>query len=323
MVEMSAARSAAAPPPGFAVLPARGVLGVGGADARDLLQNIISNDVRRLSADTAIYALLLSPQGKYLHDFFLAAYDDTASGSSLLLDVERERLPDLIRRLTLYKLRSDVTLTDVSDRFSVAGAFGAGVAQRLALGDAPGCARVLADGVAFTDPRLSELGARVIAPPATIGATLAGAGLPASTTAAYDAMRLSLGVPDASRDLLVDKTFPLEAGLDALHAIDYGKGCYVGQELTARTHYRGTIRKRLMPVYIDGPVPEAGTPVLLGDIEAGEMRSAVAGIGIALLRLEHVEMAERTGATLKAGAATVRAVRPAWFREPAAEAGQR
>lgn len=315
MVEMSAA--------GFVVLPARGVLGVGGADARDLLQNIVSNDVRRLSADAAMYALLLSPQGKYLHDFFLAAHEDSASGSSLLLDVERERLPDLIRRLTLYKLRSDVTLTDVSDRFSVAAAFGAGVLQRLSLGAAPGSARVLAEGVAFTDPRLSELGARVIAPSATIGATLAGAGLPASTTDAYDAIRLAHGVPDASRDLLVDKTFPLEAGLDALHAIDYGKGCYVGQELTARTHYRGTIRKRLMPVHIDGPVPASGTPVLLGDIEAGEMRSAVAGVGIALLRLEHVETAERTGATLKAGDATVRAVRPAWFQEPAAEAGQR
>ncbi len=323
MVEMSAAPTAAVPAPGFVVLPARGVLGIGGTDARDLLQNIVSNDVRRLSADTAMYALLLTPQGKYLHDFFLTAFEDPQSGSTLLLDVERERLPDLIRRLTLYKLRSDVTLSDVSDRFRVAAAFGSGVQQRLSLGAAPGSARVLADGVAFTDPRLSELGARVVAPASKIDATLAGAGLSATTMDAYDAMRLMHGVPDASRDLIVDKTFPLEAGLDALHAIDYGKGCYVGQELTARTHYRGTIRKRLMPVHIDGPVPEPGTPVLLGDIEAGEMRSAVAGIGIALLRLEHIETAERTGAALTAGSATVRPMRPAWFQEPAAEAGRR
>jgi folate-binding protein YgfZ len=322
MVETSAASSAAESAPRFVVLPQRGVLGIGGRDARDLLQNIISNDVHRLGPTAAMYALLLTPQGKYLHDFFLAAHDDAASSSTLVLDVERERIADLIRRLTLYKLRSEVTLTDVSDRYAVVVAFGRGAARMLSLRDSSGSARALGDGVAFVDPRLGELGARAILLIKSAAATLAGAGFAAASVATYDGLRLRHGVPDASRDMIIDKTFPLEAGLDALHAIDYDKGCYVGQELTARTHYRGTIRKRLMPVQIDGPVPEAGTPVLLGDVEAGEMRSAVPGVGLAFLRLEHVETAERTGAALKAGSATLRAVRPAWFNEPIAGVGQ-
>lgn len=308
--------------PQFAVLPRRGVLGVGGADARDLLQNIVSNDVRRLAPDLALYALLLTPQGKYLHDFFLTEYVDLAAGTTLLLDVERQRMSDLIRRLTLYKLRADVTLVDLSDKYSVAVAFGEGALERMTLPNEPARARVLGTGVAFVDPRVTALGVRAMFPADAMQDALAAAGLAASTEGAYDSLRLRLGIPDSSRDLLIDKTFPLDAGLDTLHAIDYSKGCYVGQELTARTHYRGTIRKRLVPVLIDGPTPEPGTPVLLGDIEAGEMRSAVAGVGLALLRLDHLGTAERGGGVLKAGAATLRAAPPAWFVMPPAEAGQ-
>ena len=144
---------------------------------------------------------------------------------------------------------------------------------------------------------------------------------PASRGKVFSIRRSRLGIPDSSRDLLIEKTFPLEAGLDTLHAIDYGKGCYVGQELTARTHYRGTIRKRFVPVRIEGPAPAAGTPVMAGEIEAGEMRTAVDGIGIALLRLDHLRASEQGGPALTAGGATLRAALPAWLELPPAEAG--
>ena len=306
----------------YAVLPRRGVLGIGGADAREFLQNLLSNDVRRLSQNAALYALLLTPQGKYLHDFFLAEHSDRPAGTMLLLDGEGERLADLVRRLTLYKLRSDVTLVDLSDRYAVAVAFGADTARKLALDQHLGSARAFAGGVAFVDPRLTDLGVRIIAPADSVARALGDAGFALSAEDMYDALRLRHGIPDSSRDLVVDKTLPLEAGLDALHAIDYGKGCYVGQELTARTHYRGTIRKRLMPVTIDGPAPAFGTPVMLGARDVGEMRSTSGHLGIALLRVEYVDEAERTGGTLTADSAKLRAARPAWFAPEGQAAGQ-
>src|SRR6185503_18496273 len=114
-------------------------------------------------------------------------------------------------------------------------------------------------------------------------------GLDEVPLAEYEALRLELGVPDGSRDLPVEKAILLENGFDELHGIDWQKGCYMGQELTARTKYRGLVRKRLLPVEIEGPLPAPGTPVMAGDKEAGEMRSGADGLGLALLRLEHLE----------------------------------
>ena len=124
-------------------------------------------------------------------------------------------------------------------------------------------------------------------------------------------MRLELGVPDGSRDLVLDKSILLESGFEELHGVDWEKGCYIGQELTARTKYRGLIKKRLFPVRIDGPAPEAGTIVTLDGQEAGEMRSSRDGTGLALLRLEAVGKNR-----LMAGDACIVPTMPAWMRLP-------
>ena len=129
--------------PFYVPLERRGVLGIGGSEARTFLQNLISNDVRRLAPDMALYALLLTPQGKYLHDFFLAEHADLEAGTTLVLDVERDRAADLLRRLTLYKLRADVVLADLSDRYTVGAIVGA---ANLQLGNSGGAAQALGGG---------------------------------------------------------------------------------------------------------------------------------------------------------------------------------
>jgi hypothetical protein len=116
-------------------------------------------------------------------------------------------------------------------------------------------------------------------------------------------------VPDGSRDLPVEKAILLENGFDELNAIDWDKGCYMGQELTARTRYRGLVRKRLMPVAIEGPAPEFGSALLLGDKEAGEMRSASGDIGLALVRLEALGQG-----ALTSGAARLTPSKPDWAK---------
>ena len=281
----------------------RGLVAISGDDRAAFLQGLVSNDVTRVSAERAVYAALLTPQGRFLHDFFIAAVGDT-----LYLDCEAQRRDDLRRRLSIYRLRSKVVLADASAEFAVALLYGTGPRERLGLNDEPGAARPWEGGVAYVDPRLPELGARTILPRARAGEILARAGLVPGNAGDYDRLRLSLGVPDGSRDLPVEKAILLENGFDELHGIDWQKGCYMGQELTARTRYRGLVRKRLLPVEVDGPLPAPGTIIAAGDKEAGEMRSGIDGLGLALLRLEHLG----DGQELRCGDSRLKPHRPAW-----------
>ncbi len=295
--------------PCFCVLDARGVLDVAGEDRVAFLQGLVSNDVTKAGPERALYAALLTPQGKYLHDFFIMA-----RGEALLLDGEAARLDDLRRRLSLYKLRSKVTIADARARYRVVAAFGPGTAGALGLDETAGVARAFGDGVACVDPRLAALGVRLILPQDAGDAPVAALGWTGVDAAAYDRHRLALGVPDGSRDLIVEKSILLEAGFDELNGVDWQKGCYVGQELTARTKYRGLIKKRLLPVAIEGPPPPPDTSITLGTAEAGEMRSARDGHGLALLRLDAVAESLRDSRPLTAGTARLTPVQPAWVK---------
>jgi folate-binding protein YgfZ len=283
------------------ILRDRGVLALTGEDRVGFLQGLVSNDVAKASAARALYAAFLTPQGRFLHDFFLVAQGDT-----LLLDCEGGRRADLLTRLSRFRLRAKVTLDDVSERYVVAALVDGGAGE-------PGEAAPLDGGIAFVDPRLAALGRRAILPVGEASAALAASGLPPGDEADYDRLRLGLGVPDGSRDLPVEKAYLLENGFDELNGVDWQKGCYMGQELTARTKYRGLVRKRLMPVAVAGPLPAAGTQVTLAAKDAGEMRSGRDGIGLALLRLDVVEEARTAGLPLMAGQARLTPGTPAWM----------
>jgi folate-binding protein YgfZ len=304
---------------GYVILADRGVLAVGGADRHAFLQGLISNDIEQVGPGQAIYAAFLTPQGKYLHDFFIIEH-----GSALLLDCEAARRDDLLRRLKLYRLRSKISLDDATGRFAVAALIGEGVPASLGVPAEAGRAAAFAGGVAFIDPRLPALGARVILPrqpddtaaAVTIETQLGQLGFVALGAADYDRLRLDQGVPDGSRDLPIEKAILLENNLDELNAISWSKGCYMGQELTARTRYRGLVRKRLMPVTVDGPLPAAGTPVTVAGHEIGEMRSGADGRALALLRVEETVHALVEGMPLLAGASRLTPRKPVWVHFP-------
>jgi len=292
------------PKASFALLQDRAILAVSGADCRTFLQGLVSNDVERMGPEQALYAALLTAQGKYLHDFMIIEFD-----GALWLEAEAGRLSELKRRLSVYRLRAK-TILDERPELAVAAAFGEGARAAMNLSEEPGAARPFASGVAFVDPRLAALGVRCILPRTDIRQALEGTGLEEAGFAAYDRLRLELGIPDGGRDLVPEKSILLEAGFDELNGVDWQKGCYIGQELTARTKYRGLIRKRLMPVKIDGPAPTPGTIVTADGRDVGEMRSSRDGLGLALLRIEPVVEGKR----LKAGNATLLATKPGWMR---------
>jgi hypothetical protein len=269
----------------LAPLPARGVIEVTGDDRIAFLQGLVSNDVALAGPAQAVWAALLTPQGKWLADFFILA-----DGARLLLDVQRDQAAMLIQRLGRFRLRSKVVLRDVSDALHVHVVWN-------------GVPALESGTVAAPDPRLPEAGWRLLAPEA----------LPANATAAaWDAHRLALGLPDGSADLEAEKSVLLEAGFDELNGVSWSKGCYMGQELTARTKYRGLLKRRLVPVTIEGEAPPPGTPVLRDGAEIGTLRSSVGPLGLATLRLDAL-----TVGPLACGSAILHPSIPAWMRLPA------
>jgi folate-binding protein YgfZ len=271
----------------IALLPGRGVVEVTGEDRTAFLQGLVSNDVTACQPGRAVFAALLTPQGKWLADFFLFA-----EGERLLLDCARDQAGLLVTTLSRFRLRAKVALRDVSDGFAVHAGWGG----------AP-----LPEGaIAAPDPRLAEAGWRALAPvPLTADAE----------EAAYDLHRLALGLPDGARDMEAQKSVLLEGGFDELAGVSWTKGCYMGQELTARTKYRGLLKKRLFPVAVAGPQPAPGTPVTQDGAELGEMRSGRGGLGLALLRIEAVE----AGGAMACGEAQLTPRIPPWMKLPARE----
>jgi folate-binding protein YgfZ len=289
------------------ILHDRGLLKVSGDDAIDFLQGLVTNDVSKAAPGRALYSAMLSPQGKYLYDFFIIHMN-----GELAIDCESGRLGEFKRKLNMYKLRSKVQLTEINQDFIVSAFIGDNVAEALQLNNSEGVAKSFLGGIAFIDPRVTGIGGRAVIPRENAEEKLIEAGFSAGNPEEYESLRLSLGLPDGSRDMVVDKAILLENGFQELNGIDWEKGCYMGQELTARTHYRGLIKKRLMPVQIEGPLPAPGTAVMLGDKNVGEMRSGNAERGLALIRLEQFKDVLKSGEGFSAEGTTLRPVKPEW-----------
>lgn len=287
----------------------RGVLAISGEEARSFLQGLISNDIDKVRPDQAIYAALLTPQGKCLFDFFIAEHQ-----GSLLLDVEADRTPALAQRLTMYKLRAKLDIADVGDDFAVVALLGASVFDAVGLGEERGATRPIGDGVVFVDPRLSALGARAILPKATAAVTLEERGFKAGSVDDYERMRFAAGVPEGSAEFGVDKSPLLELGFDELNGVDFKKGCFVGQELTARMKYRGLIRKRLLPVTFEGAAPTPGAVIKAGERDIGDLRTANGDGGFAVLRLDKLDESVERGDMLSADDVPVTPIKPAWAK---------
>ena len=292
------------------LLDVRGVVEVSGEDRRSFLQGLISNDVESVSEVQTLYAALLTPQGKYLFDFFVLEYDGI-----FLLETEGRRRLDLLNKLSMYRLRSHVQLEDVTARFCVAAVIGDDVATYFGLPDSRGVARVFDGGIIFVDPRLGCLGIRILARPEVLQTILAARSddLTMVPFDVYEQHRLELGVPDGSRDLLINQSTLLDNNFEALNGLSWDKGCYVGQEVTARMKYRGLVKKQLLPVRIEGAGPAIGTLVTLDQKTVGEMCTHLGSYGLARLRLDAMKQSEQSGIPLLSGQALIKPYCPSWL----------
>ena len=266
-----------------ALLPRRGVISLTGPDAVDFLDNLVTNDLTGMTTGEARFAGLLTPQGKILYEFFALRTDE-----GWLLDTLADRLSDLIKRLTLYKLRAKITLADVSDQDGVAAAWG------------PTVPAAVSGGWSYVDPRSPDLGWRLIVPRSELP-RLPGEMMPAE---AYDARRVTLGIAEGGHDYALGDTFPHEANYDRLHGVSFTKGCFVGQEVVSRMQNRTLVRKRV--TLITGTEPlAAGDEVRLGAAVLGTVGSVAGPHGLALIRIDRAAEAADKGEPLLAGAATI------------------
>lgn len=276
----------------------RGVIRVSGDDARDFLDNIVTNAMDSVTAERAGYGGLLTPQGKIIGDFLVVAVPD-AEGGGFLLDTPLLQIPDLMKKLKLYKLRAKVTLDDLSESAAVIAATDGG--------------KLPADaGLVYADPRLPELGERAIVD--RDGAD----DLVDASMDDYHARRIGLGIPDGGRDFLYGDTFPHEALFDQLGGVSFKKGCYIGQEVVSRMQHRGTARSRIVPiVFSEGINPDDGVEASAGGKTLGRVGSCANGRGLALLRLDRVADALAAGHALDAGGlAFTLAPKPSFIRFP-------
>jgi folate-binding protein YgfZ len=272
----------------YAPLPSRALIAVGGADWRDFLQGLITQDVETLQPGEARFGALLTPQGRLLYDLFVVGREEGA-----WLDVLAEHRAAILQRLLMYRLRAKVELAADDALVSILFA---------EAGEAEPPPPAPASGVWVRDPRLPGLGWRGYGAEAPAGARVA-------DEAIRDDAKLKLGVPGPA-DWGSDKTYPIEANFDLLNGIDFKKGCFVGQETTSRMKRRGQIKTRMLPIAFEGPPPAFGAEVLAGELRAGEVLSGRDGRAMASLRLDRID-----GANLTVDGRPVTVERPGWFSD--------
>ncbi len=260
----------------------RGIVRVRGPEARAFLQGLVTGNVVTLGAGEARWAALLTPQGKILFDFLMSAEPD-----AILLDVKAEKIPDLIKRLTMYKLRAKVEITDESAHLGVIALYGGVV------------------GEGARDTRHPDMGTRLFAQRDDVDALMLTFGGDAGLND-YHAHRIALGVPEGGVDFVYGDAFPHEADMDQLNGVDFKKGCFVGQEVVARMQYRGTTRNRVIKVFLEGAPAQPGAIVMAGETRVGVMGSSAGARGLALLRLDRAEEAAQAGQALVTGETRLR-----------------
>ena len=286
-------------------LPNRAVLRVSGEDARVFLDKLITADMKRVAPGKGIHAALLTPQGKIISDFFVTEADSEA-GEGFYLDTALVAASELIKRLTLYKLRAKVTIEDLSNEIGVAAVWGGeNLKPDVAL--------------AFIDPRLSTLGLRIICHKSQFEAIAEAFEVSTQTDSdvalqSYHQHRAKLGIGEAVFDYMLGDTFPHEINMDQLGGVDFKKGCYIGQEVVSRMQHRGTARTRLIPLFSENGFSVAeNIPVMVGDRPIGITRTGSNGMNLGLIRLDKAAEAIASGISITAGAIDVRPQKPLWW----------
>ncbi len=285
------------------ILEDRGLLYINGEETKKFLQNIITNNIENVSESRSCFSALLTPQGKYLYDFIIIKHK-----SGFFLDCEKEIIDDLYKQLNLYKLRSKVEILNLSNEFVVASLNKEKFLEIESSKNEEGFTIKFREDPILLDPRSKELGARLIINLEKLYLSLKKLGLEVSDVNEYYNLSHELGIPQINTRNLQDKIFGIECNFEELNGIDFRKGCYVGQENTARIKLKDKLNKRLFAI-----------KVVDGELNSEEITFEDKNVGkllinsknpFALLKLENKKF--NFDADLKCGDANIKAIKPIW-----------
>ncbi len=276
-------------------LPSRAVFRLTGSDVTEWLQGLITNDMARLEAEGALYTALLSPQGKILFDFLVYQADD-----GLLIDCEAVSLEPLMKRLSMYRMRSDVMLTPQPSLGVISSCTPLDTALPFV-------------ELAVRDPRLEKLGHRMVGDPALMRQEYESQGHRVDDESVYRDYLLKLGVPNGAADFAPGKAYPLESNFEELNGVSFTKGCFIGQEVVARMKHKAVLKKRTLPFTTDGGTLAPGSEIRAGSAKAGEVISSSGRAGLAVIRLEEWRQSKAAELSLEADGVRLKVAFPDWL----------
>ena len=289
------------------VLEDRGFIKANGPDAKDFLQNIVTNDIEKVTSSTTVFSSILTPQGKYLFEFFIMRLED-----GYLLECEKKSTIEIIKLFNFYKLRSKVNLIDLSEKY-VAAVISLEKFKEINGSDlSKGKTTIYREDPVYIDPRNFKLGAKIISKLEKIHLTIKKLNLIIADKNKYYNKSFELGIPQSDLNKLKDKVFGIENNLDELHGIDFKKGCYIGQENTSRIKLRDKLRRRILPVKkIAGEVTENDV-IKYKNIEVGKIMIDKP-YSFALIKVIEPDLKEFTNIELMCGASKVKILKPEWI----------
>jgi len=289
------------------ILEDRGILFINGSDAKEFLQNLITNDINKVNDTNSCFASLLTPQGKFLFDFLIIQHKN-----GYFIDCEKKQIEELFRQLNLYKLRSKIEITNLSNEFVIAAFSYEKFMSFKEAKDILGYTFKYREDPILLDPRHKKLGGRLIINLEKLYLSLKKLDLKSSEPNEYYNFSHELGIPQRDMDKLSDKLFGIECNFEELNGIDFKKGCYVGQENTSRIKLRNKLRRRILPVQkITGEISENDI-IKYKDSEIGKIMIDKP-YSFALIKVVEPDLKEFTNTELNCGHSKVKILKPDWI----------
>jgi len=287
------------------ILEDRGILFIDGVDAKDFLQNIITNDINKVSDHNSCFASLLNPQGKFLFEFLVIQHK-----KGYFIDCEKNQINELFKQLSLYKLRSSVQILNLSNEFVVAALSYEKFKSMEGSKDQLGFTLKYREDPILLDPRNKKLGARLVINLEKLYLSLKKLDLKSTKQEEYYNLSFELGIAQQNTDKLKNKIFGIECNFDELNAIDFKKGCYIGQENTSRIKLKNKLTKRLLPIkVIEGDI-SAGQSIFIEKTEIGKV---LIDKNYPFAVIKHTSEKFNFDLIFKINNATIRIIKPKWL----------
>ncbi len=288
------------------ILEDRGILFVQGQDAKEFLQNIITNDINKVNETNSCFASLLTPQGKYLFDFLIIKHKN-----GYFIDCEKKQAENLYNQLNLYKLRSKIEILNLSNEFVVAALSHEKFLEFESSKDLSGWTIKYREDPIFLDPRKKELGARIIINLEKLYLSLRKLDLSSSNVDEYYKFSHEIGIAQKNTDQLKNKIFGIECNFEELNGLDFKKGCYVGQENTARIKLKDKLSKKLLPIEIIEGSIKVDDEISINETKLGKILiSEKYPFGLIKFKDENFEFNKK----LNCGSASIKILRPEWLK---------